>query len=93
VIAMPLTDKEIALQFLEHIENYLVQTSLLQNILTHHVPNWQQEYNALLRRGEAGARGLARLQLQPMRNLVLEAPDLSSVVEQLLKDIPRNDPK
>jgi hypothetical protein len=90
---MPLTDKEIALQFLDHIEGFVVQTSLLQNILSHHVPNWQDEYRSLLRRGETGARALARQQLQPMRNLVLEAPDLSSVVEQLLKDIPKNDPE
>ncbi len=90
---MPLTDKEIALQFLSHIENYLVQTSLLQNILDHRVPNWQQEYRTMLQRGEGVARALARIQLEPMRNLVLEAPDLSSVVEQILKDIPRNDPK
>ncbi len=90
---MSLTDKEIALQFLEHIENFLVQTSLLQSILSHHVPNWQKEYSALLHRGEAGARMIARLQLQPMRDLVLEAPDLSSVVEQILKDIPKNDPE
>jgi hypothetical protein len=90
---MPLTDKEIALQFLDHIEGYVVQTGILQNILTHHVPNWQEEYRILSHRGEAGALALARKQLEPMRNLVLEAPDLSTVVEQLLRDIPRNDPK
>ncbi len=90
---MPFTDKEIALQFLEHIESFLVQTTLLQNILEHRVPNWQQEYRALLDRGEAGARILVRKQLEPFRNLVLEAPDLSSVVEQLLKDIPKNEPE
>jgi hypothetical protein len=90
---MPLTDKEIALQFLEHIETFLVQTTLLQSMLEYHVPNWQKEYRAAFRRGEAGARTLARQQLEPFRNLVLEAPDLSSVVEQLLKDIPKNDPE
>jgi hypothetical protein len=90
---MPLTDKEIALQFLHHIENFLVQTTLLQHMLDRRDPNWKVEYRALLRRGEAGARGIARQTLEPFRNLVLEAPDLSSVVEQLLKDIPKNDPE
>ncbi len=88
---MPLTDKEIALQFLEHIETFLVETSLLRHILTSNVPNWQEEYRALLVRGESGARLLARQTTEPMRNLVLRAPDLSAAAEALLKQVPKID--
>jgi hypothetical protein len=87
-----LTDKEIALQFLDHIENFLLQTSLMQSILDHHVPNWRHEYRHLMAHGEAGARKIAKQQLEQFRNLVLEAPDLSAAVERMLKDIPRNEP-
>jgi hypothetical protein len=90
---MPLTDKEIGLRFLDHIEDFLIQTGLLQSILGRHVPNWKQEYSRLLDRGKEGARNLAHQQLEPLRDLILQAPDLSSVVEQLLKDIPKNDPE
>jgi hypothetical protein len=45
----------------------LKEAALLQTILTRHVPNWQEEYRAILLCGEADTRMLVRQRLEPMR--------------------------
>jgi hypothetical protein len=88
---MALTDKELSLQLLRLIEDLMVQNSLLRIMLQRRDPDWHQKYQKVLAQNEAEARKVIRPYLDRAEKRVLEAPDLSSVVEQLLKDIPRND--
>lgn len=88
---MPLTDKELALQLIQMMEDLMVQNSLLVVMLRRSDPNWQQKFQKLLASNQASARHELRGRLDRARTRILEAPDLSAIVEQLLKDIPRND--
>jgi hypothetical protein len=88
---MPLTDKEIALQLLKLMEDLMVRHTILQVMLQRRDPDWQRKYPKMLAQNESAARELIRQRLEGARNLVLEAPDLSTVVEQLLKDVPQRD--
>lgn len=89
---MPLTDKEIALQLLQLMEDLMVRQVLLQIMLQRRDPDWQQKYQKQLEQNDSAAREAIRPHLERARTLLLEAPDLTSVVEQLLRDIPRSDP-
>jgi hypothetical protein len=88
---MLLTDKEIALQLVQLVEDLMVRQALLQIMLQRRDPDWQQKYEKMFAQNEDAARKAIRPSLERARTLVLEAPDLSAVVEQLVKDIPRND--
>jgi len=90
---MPLTDKELALRLLGFAEDLIIQSSAHQLLLNQHVPNWQDEYQAILDRSGAETKQLVHQRLESMWTQIFEAPDLSTVVEQLLRDVPRNDPK
>jgi len=89
---MPLTDKEIALKLLDFAEEFLIQSAIYQVLLNRHVPTWQSEYQRMLAQAGAETRKLIHEMLEPMRSRVFEAPDLSTVVEQLLRDIPKSHP-
>jgi hypothetical protein len=87
---MPLSDKELALKILEFAENCVLESAIYQVLLGQHVPNWQSEYQRILAQsGEV--QKMIHEKLDTMRERVFEAPDLSAVVEQLLKDIQKND--
>jgi hypothetical protein len=90
---MPLTDKELALELLKLIEDLMVRQTLLQIMLQRRDPDWQRKYLKVLEQNEAQTRKAIRPYLDRARTQVLEAPDLSAVVEQLLKDIPRIEPE
>jgi hypothetical protein len=90
---MPLTDKEIAIQLLELTENLMVRDTILQIMLQRRDPDWQQKYQKVFAQNQDAVRKAIRPNLERARTLVLEAPDLSTVVEQLLRDIPRNNPE
>jgi hypothetical protein len=90
---MPLTDKELALQLLQLLEDLMVRQSLLQVMLQCRDSDWQRKYPKVLEQNEVEARKVIRPYLDRARTRILEAPDLSSVVEQLLRDIPKNDSK
>ncbi len=89
---MPLSDKEFALKILDFVERCILESAAYQVLLNKHVPNWRQECDDLLAQS-AEVHKTVHENLEPMRNQVFEAPDLSSVVEQLLQDSQRNDPK
>jgi hypothetical protein len=88
---MLLTDKELALQLIRLIEDLMVQNSLLIVMLRRSDPNWQHKFQKLLASNQSAARQELRGRLDQARTRILEAPYLSSVVEQLLKDIPQKD--
>jgi hypothetical protein len=88
---MPKTDKELALELIDLMETLMAQNSLLMVMLQRHDPNWQQKFQRFFAQNQVAARLELRVRLDQARTRILEAPDLSSVVEQLLKDIPRNE--
>ena len=90
---MQLTDKEYALKILGFAEELILQWAAQQLLLNQHVPNWQQEYQAILDRSGSQTKQQIHDRLEAMRTQIFEAPDLSSVVEQLVEGIQRNDPK
>jgi hypothetical protein len=89
---MPLSDKEFALKILEFAESCILESAIQQVLLSKHVPNWRDEYQAILAHSDE-VRQMIHQKVDPMRDRVFEAPDLSTVVEQLLRDVPRNDPR
>jgi hypothetical protein len=88
---MPLTDKELGLQLVGIIEDLMVRQTLLQIMLQRRDTDWRQKYQKVFAQNQEATRTALRPHLDRARTLILEAPDLSSVVEQLVKDIPRND--
>ena len=90
---MLLTDKELALKLLGFAEDLIIQSSAHQLLLNQHVPNWQDEYQAILGRCGTETKQLVHERLESMWTQIFEAPDVSSVVKDLLKDIPEIDPQ
>ncbi|MFZ0802209.1 MAG: hypothetical protein WAN70_08580 [Terriglobales bacterium] len=88
---MPKTDKELALELIDLMETLMVQNSLLMVMLQRSDPKWQQNFRKLFVQNQVAARQELQAHLNQARTRILEAPDLSGVVEQLLKDIPRID--
>jgi len=88
---MSLTDKELALQLVQILEDLMVRQTLLQVMLQRCDPDWQRKYRKVYEQNQTAARQALQAHLDRARTRILEAPDLTSVVEQLLKDIPRND--
>ena len=90
---MLLSDKELALQLIQLMEDLMVQNSLLIVMLRRSDPRWQPKFQKLLADNQSAARQELRGRLDQARTRILEAPDLSAVVEQLVKDIPKIDQK
>jgi hypothetical protein len=90
---MPLTDKELALRYLAFAEDLILQSSIQQLLLSQYVPNWQDEYQSILDRCGTQTKQSIHESLEATWTQTFEAPDLSSVVAQLLEGIQRNDPK
>jgi hypothetical protein len=89
---MPLTDKELALQLIDIMETLMVQNSLLMVMLQRRDPNWKQKFRTFFEQNQAAVRQELQARLDRARRRVLEAPDLSAVAEQLLRDISPIDP-
>ena len=90
---MSLTDKELALQLIDLMEDLMVQNSLLIVMLQRRDPDWRRKYEKVLAQNQDAARKAIRPRLERAKTRILEAPDLSSVAEQLLKDISEIDPE
>jgi hypothetical protein len=90
---MPLTDKELALRYLAFAEDLILQSSAYQLLLNRHVPNWQDEFQAILDRCGEQTKQAIHERLEATWTQTFEAPDLSTVVEQMIEGIQRNDPK
>jgi len=86
---MPKTDKELALELIDLMETLMVQNSLLMVMVQRRDQNWQQKFQKLFAQNQSAVRRDLQAHLDQARTRVFEAPDLSTVVEQLLKDIPR----
>jgi hypothetical protein len=89
---MPLSDKEIALRLLDMIEELVVQKLALESVLEFlHGDEW----DSVLRKMEqyAAVRDVIHAKTQPLRQRVLDAPDLSSVVREMVEGLERIDPE
>ena len=85
------TDKELAMQLVDSLEEYYLRNTLLETILdARKVPGWRQQFEEVLPLPEA--RASARRRYQPVRDRILEAPDLSTAVREMLKGISGTDP-
>jgi hypothetical protein len=86
------TDKEIALQLLDCLEEYYLRYTLLETMLdAHKVPGWRQQFEEVF--PFQPARDSVRRRFQPIRDRILGAPDLSTAVRNLLEAIPKGGPK
>jgi hypothetical protein len=84
------TDKELAMQLVDALEEYYLRWTLMQTILeAHKVPGWRKQFDEVF--AFPDARASVRRQFQPVRDRILDAPDLSTAVREMLKDIPGTD--
>jgi hypothetical protein len=85
------TDKELAMQLVDFPEEYYRRNTLMQLILdTSKVPGWRQRFAEVFPDPEI--KETVRKIFQPVRDRILDAPDLTAAVREMLKDIPRTGP-
>jgi hypothetical protein len=85
------SDKEIALGIINLLEEYYRRTIVLESVCQSlDVHGWRFLYRNLvdLPKHHESTREL----FEPFRQLVLDAPDLSTVVRHILSEVPRIDP-
>ena len=86
------TDKELAMQLVDCLEENYLRYTLLETILDEaKVPRWRQTFEELFPLPKA--RATARRRFQPVRDRILDAPDLKTVMREMLNDSPRIDSK
>ena len=86
------TDKELAMQLVDSLEEYYRRWTLMKTLLdSSNVRGWRRVFDELLPDPEMKER-VQRI-FQPVRDRVLDAPDLSTAVRQTLRDIPGIDPR
>jgi hypothetical protein len=86
------TDKELAMQLVDSLEENYLRYTLLETILdVAKVPGWRQIFEEVFPLPEAWAS--VRRRYQPVRDRILDAPDLTTAMREMLKDTPGNDPK
>jgi hypothetical protein len=87
------TDKELAMQLVDSLEEYFLRCTLLETILdAAKVPGWRQSFEEIFPLPAARASASARRRYQPIRDRILDAPDLTTAMREMLKDIPGIDP-
>jgi hypothetical protein len=85
------TDKELALVLVDRVEEYYRRTTLMELILdTSKVPGWRQRFAEVF--PDPQIRERVHKLFQPVRARILDAPDLTSAVHEMLKDIPESPP-
>ena len=86
------TDKELAMQLVDSLEEYYRRWTLMETILdSSNVRGWRRIFDELLPAPEIKER--AHNVFQPVRDRILDAPDLSTAVRETLREIPGIDPK
>jgi hypothetical protein len=85
------TDKDYALQLIDHLEHATVAISVLQHLLKHSgMKNWEEEYRRML--ADPRPRNTVHEQFSQWRDAILAAPDWTLAVREILKDLPPLDP-
>lgn len=85
------TDKELAMQLVDSLEEYYLRYTLLETILdAAKVPGWRRRFEEVF--PLPAAKESARRRFQPVRDRILDAPDLTTAMREMLKDIPGTGP-
>jgi hypothetical protein len=85
------TDKELAMRVVYQLEEYYLRCLVLEHILTLKLGNsWKTEYHQMMNAREY--QGPLRAQFETIRQRILDAPDLTTAVREMLKDIPGTGP-
>ncbi len=80
------------MRVVDQLEEYYLRYTLLETILdAAKVRGWRRQYEELL--PYAPAKESARRIFRPIRERILDAPDLTTAVHEMLKDIREIDPK
>ena len=88
-----LSDKELGLRLLDWIQQLYVRNAALEatlDILTH-----DQDWRSYVKKLETNPDHHATMhaKLEPFRQLMLDAPDLTAIVRQMLEEAERIDPE
>jgi hypothetical protein len=84
------TDKELAMRVVYQLEEYYLRSLVLEQILTLKMgSSWRREYRQMMDAREY--QGSLRAQFETIRQRILDAPDLTTAVREMLKDIPGTD--
>jgi hypothetical protein len=87
------TDKELALEFVDALADMQCREIIYQAILDafpETATKWREHFDKHLQSREL--RDKIRADFEPVRQQVLDAPDLSSAVRQMLEGLERIDP-
>jgi hypothetical protein len=80
------SDKELALRLVDRLEEYYRRYTLLETMLdAYKVPGWRQQFEEVFPLPEA--KETAHRIFWPVRERILDAPDLTTAVREMLKDI------
>ena len=89
---MSLTDKEIALKIVDILEDQVLQNVASEIAFEYlKVSGWQEFRQAFLEK--PGPRKQVRSRLLVLREAVLDAPDLTSAVREIVEGFPKIDPE
>jgi hypothetical protein len=89
-----LTDKDLALQLIDQIEDLYLEISVLEAVLELKgvaPEDLKQIYKHV--KAQAKYRNSVHANLQPLRDAVLDAPDLTAAVRHMLEGLERIDPE
>lgn len=87
-----LSDKEIALRLLDMFEELIVQKLALESVLeTLHGHDWDSTLKMMERSPDA--RAMIHAKIEPLRELVLSAPDLTSIVRGIVEGLEQINPE
>jgi hypothetical protein len=85
------TDKDIAMRVVDQLEEYYLRCTLLETILdASKVPGWRQMFAEVFPSPEA--RASVKRQFEPVRERILDAPDLTTAVREMLGGLPKTGP-
>jgi hypothetical protein len=76
----------LALRLVDQLEEYYLRNTLLETILdSAKVPGWRQMFEEVF--PLPAARETARRAFRPVRDRILDAPDLTTALRELLRTI------
>jgi hypothetical protein len=85
------TDKDLAMRVVDRLEEYYLRYIVLEQMMTRKLgTSWKREFQQMM--GAREFQGPLRAQFETIRQRILDAPDLTSAVREVLKYAPGTDP-
>jgi len=85
------TDKDLAMRVVYQLEEYYLRYIVLEQMMTRKLGNsWKTEFWQMM--GAREYQAPLREQFETIRQRILDAPDLTTAVREMLKDIPGTGP-